>query len=79
MARHWMADFWVVHHLGRAPMRLVRAQLSCTQMGNAVKGQCHSERRSLEPRIMWVVAARVGAHLGGVLQRVAPVYRRAKK
>ena len=26
MARHWVADFWVVHHLGRAPMRLVRAQ-----------------------------------------------------
>ena len=79
MARHWVADFWVVHHLGRAPMRLVRAQLGCAQMGNAVKDQCHSERRSVEPRIMWVVAAWVGAHLGCALQRVALVYRRAKK
>ena len=41
--------------------------------------QCHSERRSVEPRIMWVVAAWVGAHLGCALQRVALVYRRAKK
>ena len=52
MARHWVADFWVVHHLGRAPMRLVRAQLNCAQMGNAVKDQSHSERRSVEPRFM---------------------------
>ena len=22
MARHWVADFWVAHHLGRAPIRL---------------------------------------------------------
>ena len=79
MARHWVADFWVVHHLGRAPMRLVRAHLGCAQMGNAVKDQCHSERRSVEPRIMWVVAAWVGTHLGCALQRVALVYRRAKK
>ena len=79
MARHWVADFWVVHHLGRAPMRLVRAQLGCAQMGNAVKDQRHSERRSVEPCIMWVVAAWVGAHLGCALQRVALVYRRAKK
>ena len=79
MARHWVADFWVVHHLGQAPMRSVRAQLGCAQMGNAVKDQCHSERRSVEPRIMWVVAAWVGAHLGCALQRVALVYRRAKK
>ena len=79
MARHWVADFWVVHHLRGAPMRLVRAQLNCAQMGNAVKDQCHSEQRSVEPRIMWVVAAWVGAHLGCALQRVALVYRRAKK
>ena len=78
MARHWVADFWVVHHLGRAPMRLV-AQLNCAQMGNTVKDECHSVRRSVEPRIMWVVAAWVGAHLGCALQRVALVYRRAKK
>ena len=70
MARHWVADFWVVHHLGRAPMRLVRAQLGCAQMGNAVKDQCHSAV---------TVAAWVGAHLGCALQRVALVYRRAKK
>ena len=37
--------------------------LGCAQMGNAVKDQCHSERRSVEPRIMWVVAAWVGAQL----------------
>ena len=37
IARHWVADFWVVHHLGRAPMRLVRVQLNCAQMGNAVR------------------------------------------
>ena len=60
-------------------MRLVQAQLSCAQMGNAVKDQCHSERRSVEPRIMWVVAGWVGAHLGCAPQRVALVYRRAKK
>ena len=78
MARHWVADFWVVHHLGRAPMTLVRAQLGCAQMGNAVKDQYHSKRRSVEPRIMWVVAAWVGVHLGCAPQRVALVYRRAK-
>ena len=55
-------------------MRLVRAQLGCAQMGNAVKDQCHSE-----PQIMWVVEAWVGAHLGRVLQRIALVYRHAKK
>ena len=59
-------------------MRLVRAQLGCAQMGNAVRDQCHSERHSVENRIMWVVAACVGAHLGSALQRVALVYRRAK-
>ena len=69
MARHWVADFWVVHHLGRVPMRVVRAQLGCAQIGNAVKDQCHSERRSVEPRIMWVVAAWVGAHLGCALHK----------
>ena len=79
MARYWVADFWVVHHLGRAPMRLLRAQLGCAQMGNAVKDQCHSERRSVETRIMWVVAAWFGAHLGCALQTVALVKRRAKK
>ena len=45
--------------------------LGWTQRGNAVNDQCHSERRSVEPRIMWVVAAWVGAHLGCALQRVA--------
>ena len=39
MARHWVADFWVAHHLGRAPIRLVRVQLGRAQMGNAVKDQ----------------------------------------
>ena len=48
-------------------------------MGNAVKDQSHSERRSVEPRIMWVVAIWVGAHLGCALKRVALVFRRAKK
>ena len=60
-------------------MRLVRAQLNCAQRGNTVKDQCHSERRSVEPRFMWVVADWVGARLGCALQGVALVYRRAKK
>ena len=51
----------------------------CSQMGNAVKDQCHSERRSVEPRIMWVVAAWVGAHLSCALQRVTLLYRRTRK
>ena len=37
-------------------MRLVRAQLDCAQMGNAVKDQCHGERCSVDrTALIWVV------------------------
>ena len=87
--KYWTARFWDGATLGGGLLgcasfgasanEISTKQLGCAQMGNAVKDQCHSERRSVAPRIMWVVAAWVGAHLGCALQRVTLVYRRAKK
>ena len=51
MARHWVADFWVVHLLGQAPMRLGHASFFlCFSLGSDTKPIAGGRKKQTMPQ-----------------------------